>query len=185
MNRKLLVAIGISVLAIASAGCGGGDESTSETSEAAPASEWADGFCGAISTWTGALSDVRDQFTDLSSFSQDGLETAAEDLKTATDQLIEDIQALGAPDTESGQEIEAVVDDLGSTLETELDSIQSTLDETSGIAELPGAVRDVVDSLGAMSTAFSSALSEIGDADVQGELEDAFESSPACDDITG
>jgi uncharacterized phage infection (PIP) family protein YhgE len=185
MKRKLFVVIGISVLAIASAGCGGSDESTSETTDATPAGEWADGFCGAISTWTSELSDIRDGFTDLSSLSQDGLETAAEDLKTATDQLIEDIQALGAPDTESGQEIETAVDDLGSTLETELDSIESTLDETSGITELPGAVQDLAASLSAMSSAFSSTLSSIGDVDVQGELEDAFESSSACDDITG
>lgn len=185
MTRKLLVAISVAALAIAAAGCGGSDESSSETTEAAPASEWADGFCGAVSTWTTEITSIRDQFTDLSSFSEDGLRSAAEDVKTATDQLVEDLKGLGAPDTESGDEVKASIDDLASTLETETDSIQTTVDETSGITELPGAVQDVLASLGAMSDAFSSALTTIGDADVQNELQDALESSPECDDITG
>jgi hypothetical protein len=170
-------------LAIAAAGCGGSDES-SDTTEATPTSEWADGFCTAITTWTDALKAVPDQFTDLSSFSEEGLQSAADDVQSATDTLVEDLKGLGAPDTASGDEVKSSIDDLSSTLETQLDSIQTTVDDTSGITELPGAAQDILASLSAMSTAFSSTLSTIEDADAQGELKDALDSSSACDDIT-
>jgi len=185
MTRKLLVAISVAALAISAAGCGGSDESSSETTEPAPASEWADGFCTAITTWTGALTSVKDQFTDLSSFSEEGLQTAADDVKTATDTLVEDLKGLGAPDTESGEEVKSSLDELSTTLETELDAIQTTADETSGITEVPGAAQDIASALAAMSTAFSSTLSTIESADAQNELKDALEASPACADITG
>lgn len=185
MRKKLLVAVGVALLAIAAAGCGGNGNSTETTTEATPASEWADGFCTAVSTWQSTLEDISGRFTSLSSLSKENLQAAADDAKSATDQLIEDIRALGAPDTQSGDEIKASVDDLTSTLETELDSIQSTLDETSGITELPGALKDVSSSISAMTTAFSDTYSTIQDAGAEDELRNALESSSACKDITG
>ena len=185
MSRTRIAALaGVAALAFAAAGCGGGDDSGSGSSEATPASEWADGFCSAVTAWTDELRSVTEQFTSLSSFSQENLQSAADDVKTATDQLVDDLRNLGAPDTESGQEVEDSIDALATTLEAELDSIQTTVDETSGIAELPGAVQDVSASVSAMSKAFSSTLTTIEDADAQGELTDALESSPGCDELS-
>ena len=183
MTRKLLIVFGVVVLAIAAAGCGGNDESTSETSEATPASEWADGFCTEITSWTEALKSAGEGLT--SDPSQDGLQTAADDVKSATETLLEDVKGLGAPDTESGQDVKDAIDELATTLETETDSIQTTVDETSGITDLPNAATEITGSFEAMSTAFSSTLSTIESADVQGELKDALEASPACTEITG
>jgi len=177
------VATAVAVLAIGAAGCGGSDESSS-TAEATPASEWADGFCTSLTTWSEAIKGVPDQFTNLSSFSEEGFQTAADDISSATDTLVEDLKGLGTPDTDSGEEVKSSIDDLSSTLETELDSIQATVDDTSGITEFPGAAQDILGSLSTMSSAFASTLSTIEDADVQGELKDGLESSSACDEIT-
>lgn len=177
--------MGAAALAVAGAGCGGGDESSSETSGATPAAEWADGFCTAITTWTGELESIKDQFSSLSSLSQEGLRSAADDLRASTEQLVADLQDLGAPDTESGTEVEAAIDGLASTLETETADIESTVGGASGITEIPGAARDVLASLSAMSDAFSSTLTTISEADAKRELEDALRASPACDEITG
>lgn len=185
MNRKPLYAICTAALAlaVAVAGCGGSDESSS-TTEATPASEWADGFCTAVTTWTDDLTSVKNDF-GVDDLSQDGLQAAADDVTASTQTLVDDLQGLGAPDTESGEEVKSSIDELASTLETESDAIQTTIDETSGITELPGAAQDVLSSLEAMASAFQSTLTTIGDADVQGELESALESSPACDDLAG
>jgi hypothetical protein len=182
LTTRLLVAAAVAVLAGAAAGCGGGDESSS-TTEATPASQWADGFCTAVATWTDALTGATDQFTDLSSFSEAGLQSAADDVTSATETLVEDLKGLGAPDTESGEEVKASIDELSSTVETELDAIQTTVADTSGITELPGAAQEIASALSAMSSAFSSTLSQLEDADVQGELKDALESSSACDGV--
>ena len=174
----------VTVLALGAAGCGGSDDSGSTSTEATPTSEWADGFCTAVTTWKDELMSISDQFTSLSSFSEENLKTAADDAKSATDQFLEDLKGLGTPDTESGQEVETSIDTLSTTLQAELDSIEQTADETSGITELPGAVKEITASLSAMSKAFSSTLSTIEDADAQGELKNALESSPSCDQLS-
>lgn len=184
MTRKLLVAICIAVLAVAAAGCGGNDESSS-TTEATPASDWADGFCTAVTTWKDSVKGVTDQFTDLSSFSKDGLQSAVDDVQAATDTFVGDLKVLGTPDTQSGEDVKSSVDELATTLEDELASIQTTVDDTSGITAIPGAVTDISASLSAMSTQFSSTLTTIEDADAQGELKAAIQDSPVCADIVG
>jgi ABC-type transporter Mla subunit MlaD len=181
MTTKLFATAAVTVLALAAAGCGGSDETSAGVT---PASQWADGFCTAVTSWTDTLKSVPDQFTDLSSLSEENFQAAADDISSATDSLVEDLKGLGAPDTDSGEEVKSSIDDLSSTLETELDSIQTTLDDTSGITELPGAAQDILASLSAMSSAFATTLSTVEDADVQGELKDALESSSACDEVT-
>jgi hypothetical protein len=183
MNRKPLLAIGIAALALAAAGCGGSDESSS-TTDVAPASEWADGFCTAVTTWKDDVTTIKNDF-GLDDLSEDGLQAAADDLKASTQTLVDDLKALGAPDTESGEEVKASIDDLASTLETEMSAIEQTVDEASGLTELPGAATDVLGSLEEMAGAFQSTLSTIGDADVQNELEDALQSSTSCEGIVG
>jgi len=177
---KTLIASAVAALALVAAGCGGSDESSS----ASPADEWADGFCTAITTWTDSVKGVTDQFTDLSSFSQDGLETAATDVKGATDDLVNDLKGLGAPDTESGEAVKDSIDELTSTLESEVGTIEDTAQGVSDLTAIPGAITSITSSLTAMGTAFSSTFQAVEDADVEGELQTAFEDSPACADIS-
>jgi len=183
MVKKLSIAAAVLALAVAAAGCGGGNDTTTTTAEATPAGEWADGFCTAVTTWESALKDIASQFTDLSSFSQEGLQNAADDAKSATDQLVADLKALGTPDTQSGEEVKSSVDTFSTTIQSQLDSIQTTVDETSGIAELPAAAKKITTSVTAMTTAFSDTWSTIQNADVGGELKDALDSSSACTDL--
>src|SRR3990170_8455935 len=117
---KTFLATAVAALALVAAGCGGGDESSS----ASPTDEWADGFCTAITSWTDSIQSVTEQFTDLSSLSRDGLEIAAGDARTATEDLVDDLQGLGAPDTESGQAVKDSIDELSSMLESEVATIE-------------------------------------------------------------
>lgn len=177
---KTLLATIVASLALVVAGCGGGNDEATTTTEATPTTEWADGLCAAINTWKDELTSVTDRFTDLSSFSEEGVQNAADDVKSATDTFLEDVTSLGAPDTESGEEVKASVDELSTTLQNELDSIQTTVEDTSGITALPGAVADITASITSMSTALSSTITTVEDADVQGEIKDAIDNSPDC-----
>lgn len=172
----------VAVLAVAgvAAGCGGGD-SESETS---PTAEWADGFCGAVTDWTNELQTITQQFSDTSNLSQDGLQSAAGDVRSATQTLIDDLKDLGAPDTDSGQEVKSSLDTLSTTLDTETSTIEDTADGVSSIADVPSAISKISTSLGALGTAFSETLQTIEDADASGELQSALQDSPECADIT-
>jgi len=178
---KTLLATVIAALALLAAGCGGSDESTS----ASPTDEWADGFCTAITTWTDSLTSVTDQFNSPSSLSTSALEDAANDVKSSTQTLVDDLKALGAPDTESGQAVKDSLDSLSSTLDAEATKIQSEAEGVSGLTGLPGAITSITTSLSAMATAFGSALEAIQNLDAKGELQTALEDSSACASISG
>ena len=174
----------LAALAVVAAGCGGSDDETTTSTEATATAEWADGLCSAISTWKGELSSIADQFTDLSSLTEDGLQSAADDAKAATDAFADDLEGLGAPDTESGEDIKSSVDELSTTVQAEVDSIETTVGDVSSLADVPNAVTDVKTSIDAMSTALSTTITTIEDADAQGEIKDAIDNSPDCADIS-
>ena len=123
------------------------------------------------------------QFTDTSNLSEDGLQSAADDVKSSTQTLVDDLKGLGAPDTDSGQEVRRALDDLSTTLETESTSIQETAQGVSGLTEHADGDLVDLDLARAMGTAFSEALTTIQDADAKGELQGGLQDSPECADI--
>jgi hypothetical protein len=167
------------VLAVAAIGCGGSDETEED-----PTAAWASGFCSAITSWTDDLKDVTSQFSDTSSLSQEGLQSAANDVRDSTQQLVDDLKSLGRPETDSGQEVQDAVDGLSTTLDNETAKIEDTANGVSGITGLPSAITTITTSLSAMATAFSDTLQTIQNADVNGELQSALEDSPDCAGIT-
>ncbi len=179
MRRRWILAIVVLALAGVAAGCGGDSES-----DADPTAAWADGFCSAVTDWTDELQTITSQFSDASNLSEDGLESAAGDLRDATDTLVADLQDLGAPDTDSGQAVKSSLDSLSTTLETETSAIEDTAQGVSGIAGLPSAITKISTSLASLGTAFSETLQTIDKSDASGELQTALEDSPECADIS-
>jgi methyl-accepting chemotaxis protein len=166
-------------LALAGAGCGGSDEAETSSVDA-----WASGFCTALTSWTDELQQIGNEFNDPSSLNEDSIQDAVASVSDATDAFVDDVRALGSPDTESGDEVESAVDELADTLESSKADIEDAADGISGLTDLPGAVTAIGSALTAMGTAMQGAVTAIEDADVGGELETAFEQSDACNDIT-
>ncbi len=170
MRTRIVLAAAVTALALVGAGCGGSDDD----SDTDPTAAWASDFCSAITTWTDELETVTSQFSDTSNLSQDGLQSAGDDVRTSTEDLVDDLRALGAPETEGGEEIRSALDSLSTTLETEAASIEETVAGISGLTGIPSAITAVTSSLSAMGTAFSSTLETIENADAGGELQDAL-----------
>jgi uncharacterized phage infection (PIP) family protein YhgE len=179
MTRKLL-ASGTAALALVAAGCGGGDESSSS-----PTEEWADSFCTAITTWKDSLTSVTEQFSSPSSLTSEALTDAANDAKSSTDTFVDELRALGQPETESGEAVKSSIDELSNTVESEIAKIESAAEGVSGLADLPSAITSITTSISAMSSALSSTVQTAESADVSGELRTALEDTPACADISG
>jgi ABC-type transporter Mla subunit MlaD len=173
MSRLLaLAAVPLSALALVVAGCGGDDGGNAAT-------DWAGDVCTAISTWTDSIGDAVNsvQGTGLS---RDAVESAADDARAATETFVDELKGLGAPDTESGEEARDTVEQLADEIEQELDALQENVSSASGIVD---AVTAVTSTLSAMSDQLTATLNELEQLDVQGELEDAFEQAPACDEL--
>ena len=94
MRRTLSAAALAVVLVLLVAACGSSDDG-SDTSATAT---WADGVCSSISTWTDALR-VSVSSLQGGNISREALEGAVDDVKDATDTLVDDLRGLGRPDT--------------------------------------------------------------------------------------
>jgi hypothetical protein len=103
--------------------------------------------------------------------SQAEIDQGIEQFGDATRTFVEELRSLGAPDIESGEEVEAAVDESADTIEAELE----TLEEASegGVEEFGAAFEE-------FGEAVEEALSGLQAADTTGELEAAIGETPAC-----
>jgi hypothetical protein len=175
--RSFALAVCLASLALVAAGCGGGG------GDAASAEAWADEFCTAVTDWTDELEQLGEELGDVSSLTADSVREAAEDANTATDDFVQRLRDLGAPDTESGDEVEAELNELGDELEAQREEIQQAVEDAEGLGGAAEAVGKIGTALAAMGTAIQEALQAVEQADVDGELETALENSDACDEI--
>jgi hypothetical protein len=170
--RSLIVAT--VALALAAAGCGG------DSSESSPsAEEWANGVCGAITTWTDSITSAAQSLQE-SGVSESALESAVDDVKSASETLVDDIDALGVPDTEDGTKAKEAIDQMGTDVQDGAETIQSAFDDASGVAGILTAVGVVGQALTTMQTQISSSLKTLEQLDPGGELQDAFDNADSC-----
>ena len=180
MRRAVLAIVPLVALVAIGAGCGGSD-SESETD---PVATWASDFCTSVSDWKTELESITSGFSDPSNLSEENIRSAADEAKSATDTLRDELRGLGAPDTDSGQEVQDAVDSFSSTVEDETEKIQEAAEGVSNLTELPAAISTISTSVSTIITAGTEAKQTVEDADAGGELRTAFEDSPECDDLT-
>jgi methyl-accepting chemotaxis protein len=178
MRRLLIPALAVSLLA---GGCGG-EDGTSENTAGSAASDWANSVCEAVTNWNGAMASARTSLTENPS--KEGLESAADDVESATQTLADDLKALGKPDTASGEEAKAAVDELATNLEENLQSIQDAVAGTSGASEALSAVSTVSATLVTMGDQISETVQKLRQVDADGELRAAFDETGSCADVT-
>ena len=176
-----VLAASLMSLALVAAGCGGDDDSSSQT---AP-DEWADGFCSALATYTDDLAAIAEPLTDVSSLTEDNLQEAAGDTQDATETLAEDMRSLGSPDTTSGDQVDGVVEALATELEAGAQELEAAVADVSSDADVPAALGSVTTILSELGREVGRALQAIEDADTSGELEAAFEDAESCGELTG
>jgi hypothetical protein len=163
------VALGAALLA---AGCGGEDEPA--------AVGWADDFCSSLTTWTDS---VQAATQTLTSGDADRVETAVDDLRDATRQLADDLESLGAPETDAGAEAKASLDTLAESLRDDLEEIEGAASDAEGASGLLTAISTISATLVAMGQATSETLEELEQLDGRGELADAFEQADSCQEL--
>ena len=163
-----LLAVVVALATPAVAGCGGDEESASE--------QWAGEVCSQLSTWvTGVEEAVRSLTANALSLDKAAVQAAIEDVKGATDELVDSLADLGSPETEAGEQAKSELDELGTQLQQQLDEVEQEAEAGSlSLVAVTGA-------LATAASAVTSTFESIQSLDWGEELSNAFEDAGACD----
>jgi hypothetical protein len=178
MRRKPLIgAIGLAalLLALAAAGCGGSKPAASET-----AVQWANGVCGAVSTWKTQVTKLAGSIR-VNGLSEQSLQTTASSIEAATRTMANTLKSLGPPKTDSGTKAKQSVDTLAKQLSESAAAIKTALDSGT-IAE---AATTIATSFASMQATAKQTVTTLQSLDTKGELGDAFEQAEKCSEFTG
>lgn len=114
--------------------------------------------------------------------SKEALQEAADDVESSTQTFTDDLEELGRPDTEAGQEAKDLLDGLDEELDDDLQKIQSTVENASA-NNILSTVSMVSTTLGDMAQQVSATFEELDQLDASNELEQAFEEADSCAEI--
>ena len=176
MTARRWLVIGLLAVFLA-AGCGGDDGGGSSST-----TEWADGVCSAITTWSESITATADSLRN-GKLSEGGLRSAVDDFESATSTFVDDLRALEAPDTESGQKAKESLDQLSDDVEENVSTMKSAVDDASGARGIVDAVTAVSGALSTMGGQLSATFAELAQLDPESELETAFEEADSCSEL--
>jgi methyl-accepting chemotaxis protein len=152
------------------AGCGGDEPSASE--------DYANGVCSSLSTWVTDVQETIQSLTDAGlATSREDIESAFNQTKEATDTLVNDLEGLGPPDTDDGQQAQSELDSLETELRQQLDTVEQALDSGGGVTAIAAQVSTAV---AAAANAVNTTYQDLQGLDPTGELGDAFKNSDDC-----
>jgi hypothetical protein len=176
MRVAVLLPLLLVALALA-AGCGGDDDDDGP-GEASPQA-WADDFCSAAADWRTTLEDIVSGFDSPSDLNADSIEDAVDEGLDATESFLEDVRGLGTPDTDAGEQVKGIVDDMASSVEATADDLSDALGDSSSLQDLLAAAPQVVASVDGLEQELQSSLAELESVDA-GELRDELSSNEDC-----
>jgi DNA repair ATPase RecN len=162
---------------VLAAGCGGdgdGDDGGDESS--APA--WADDFCSAAADWRTSLEDVVSGISP-SDLSADGVRDAIDEGLQATEEFVDEIRGLDAPETEAGQQVEETVDGMADGVEATADELGAIFEEGDSLQDLIEKVPQAVTQITQLEDELQTSLAQLEDLDT-GELRDELSSNEDC-----
>ena len=159
------------LVVLALAGCGGDDGPNASE-------DYADGVCSSLSTWTDDVETTIKTLADQGlAVDEEQVRSAIDDVKTANERLTNDLEDLGAPDTEDGEQAKQELDELTTVLSAQVNKVDQALDSGSRPAVIAGTITGAV---ATAATAVDTAYQNLRQLDPAGELRDAFEDSDEC-----
>ncbi len=174
MPARLVLALVVAGVALVASGCGSKKQPT--------ATQWANDFCAAVSTWRDSLQTASSSAAS-GGVSKDSLKGAADDAKSATDTFVKTIKGLGKPPTDSGDQAKQQVNDLSDQIDAGSQKIEDTVKGVSGITEALSAASTVTATVASMSKDVQTTYENLRQLDPKGELQDAFHEADACQNL--
>jgi hypothetical protein len=150
--------------------------------------EWAGSVCTSLSEWQASLESLAAGGDGTPSV--ESLETALDDARSATDDLVEDLHRLGPPDLETGDEVEDALDDSVDGLRDSYDELDSAAQEAvdaGSPTEVLQALATLAPQAQALVQQAREVVASLQSASIFGEasaeLEQAFASADSCQQL--
>jgi hypothetical protein len=185
VRRNWLVAalvLGIAAIVVAVAAARLTEDDSSE------ATAWASSVCTSLGEWRTEISSLADVNAD--DLTAEGLQAKLDEAESATDDLVAELQALGRPDLDAGDEAEEQLDETASELQERYESLKAAVEEaldadspTAFLQALAALAPEFQALLDQVRQTISSLGSTVGDA--ADELEQAFEDADSCRELRG
>ena len=105
------------------------------------------------------------------------MQAATEDVKGATDELVDGLADLGPPETEAGDQARSELNELGTQMQQHLDEVEQEAE--AGTLSLV----TVTSALATAASAVRSTFERLQSLDGGKELRDGFESAASCDSL--
>jgi pimeloyl-ACP methyl ester carboxylesterase len=162
-----------------------GDDADSETVS------WAGSVCQSVSDWRASISSLAEvQPGDLNA---ETLRGKIEDAEDATEDLVSELRALGAPDLESGGELQEQLETTADALRSDYDSLKSEAErvlESDSATSFLQALAALAPQFQRLLTGAATLIEELqrlpGIADDErSELRRAFDEAPECRELRG
>jgi hypothetical protein len=173
VSRVLMICL--ACLVLLAAGCGGGDDNESASEE------WVSGFCSAAADWRTSLEDTVSQFQSPSDLNADSLRSAVDEGLDATDSFVEQVRALGRPETEAGQEAASIVDSMTSEIESTADDLRQNFSSDDSLQDLIPKLTQAGTQVTQMGQDLQSSLDELAGLEGGQELSDEINANEDCD----
>jgi hypothetical protein len=160
--------------------------SNDDSSGSPSAATWADSVCTSIDSWRTSITSLAD--VSGGTLTKDSLRQKLDDADTATQKLVTDLQDLGAPDLESGDQLKGKLDTDADSLSSNYDALQAKAQDALDA----GSTTSFLSALAALATPFQNLVNQISttledlrsaddvSADARAELQQAFDDSEAC-----
>ena len=174
MHTRLALVVAAAVLAFVAAGCGKKQPPT--------ATEWANNFCGAVTTWRDSLQTAATSVNG-GNISKDAIQNAADDAKSATDTFVKSVKKLGKPPTKSGDQAKQQINDLSDEIDAGSQTIDDAVKNVDSVSGVLPAVSTVTATFSTMSTQVKTTYDNLKTLDPSGELQNAFKQADACKNL--
>ncbi|HEX4747395.1 MAG TPA: hypothetical protein VFU99_11015 [Gaiellaceae bacterium] len=149
--------------------------------------EWAEAVCADLGEWRDTVTGLADVSGET--LTSELLRERIDEADSATSTLIADLRDLGAPDLESGDELEAELDEQMGALESSYDELKESAEAAAdaGQGELLQELAGLATQFSAFLTQLDSTVDTLENANVaeesRAELEQAFADAPSCQSL--
>lgn len=180
MRRNwLLVAVFAALVVIGGAAILG---RTTENDKSIPADTWAEGVCTELGDWKSEIAALTD--TSGEPPTPESIEDKLGAARDATEELVDNLRALGPPQTESREEVEQELDQQVSELEQTFDEVEASVQEVADSeTDLAAKIAALSGDIKALLEQGSEALAALEEADPVGEVTSALQSEPSCQQL--